>query len=143
MTDKQLKVKKWLNRAFDAEKKVKALGFCVQQCRERAESISVCYGNNDKSKSDGSTNVTENILIRLADAEMELSKQIIELLNISDEIKETIAKLQDDSLETIMIHRYILFHTVEKTAELTNYSVETVKRKQRQAIEKLTPFDTF
>lgn len=143
MTDKQLKVKKWLNRAFDAEKKAKALELCVQQCRERAESVSVCYGSNDKSKSDGSTNVTENILIRLADAEMELSKQIIELLDISDEVKETIAKLKDDSLETIMIHRYILFHTVEKTAELTNYSVETVKRKQRQAIEKLTPFDTF
>lgn len=141
MTDKELDFKKWLNRAFYAEKKVKALELCLQRCRERAENISVCYEHNDKSKS-SSENTTENILVRLADAEIELSKQIIELLDVLDEIKDSIAKLEDDSLETIMIHRYILFHTVNKTAKLTNFSIETVKLKQRQAIKKLAAFYT-
>ena len=36
---------------------------------------------------------------------------------------------------------HYLFHTIEQTAELMNYSVSTVKRKQSEAIRKLIPFE--
>ena len=133
MTVEQLEVKNWLNRAFYADKKVSALESLVKQLRERAQSVSVCYERNDTGKSSSAKNGVENAYMRLADTEMKLCNQIIELLDIIDEIR--------DDLETVMIHRYLLFHTVEETAELMNYSPETVKRKQRKAIEKLTPFD--
>lgn len=141
MTVEQLEVKNWLNRAFYADKKVSALESLVKQLRERAQSVSVCYERNDTGKSSSAKNGVENAYMRLADTEMKLCNQIIELLDIIDEIRDAIAKLKDDDLETVMIHRYLLFHTVEETAELMNYSPETVKRKQRKAIEKLTPFD--
>lgn len=134
-------VKKWLNRAFYADKKVNALKELVLQCRERAESVSVCCERNDIGKSKAVENGTENALIKLADTEQKLQRQILELIGTADEISNAIAKLNDDDLETVLIHRYILFHTVEETAEIMNYSPETVKRKQRKAIEKLTPFD--
>ena len=141
MTIEQLETKNWLNRAFYADKKVEVLKMRVQQCRERAQGLTACYSGNDSGKTDGSKNGTENALMRLADMEMKLTQQIIELLDITDEISEAIAKLNDNDLETVLMHRYILFHTIERTAEIMGYSPETVKRKQRKAIERLTPFD--
>lgn len=144
MTPKQLDIKKWLNRAFHANNKANALEALVKQLRERAQSVSVCYECNDIGKSSSTKNGVENAYMRLADTEMKLCNQIIELLDIDDEIRDVISKLNDNDLETVMIHRYLLFHTIEETAELINCSPETVKRKHRKAIEKLeklTPFD--
>lgn len=141
MTVEQLEIKHWLNRAFYADKKVEVLKMRVQQCRDHAQGLTACYSGNDSGKTDGSKNGTENALMRLADMEMKLTQQIIELLDITDEISEAIAKLNDNDLETVLMHRYILFHTIERTAEIMGYSPETVKRKQRKAIERLTPFD--
>ncbi len=138
MTAKEREVKYWLNRAFYADKKVKALEMLLRQCRERAESVSICCEGNDKGKSSGSKNGTEDALIKLVDTEQKLQRQIFELLDITDEISEAISKLKDDDLETVLIHRYILFHTIEETAEIMNYGRETVKRKTNQAIEKLS-----
>lgn len=134
----QLEIKYWLNRAFYADKKAKALEMRVKQCRERAQSVSICYEGNDKGKSSSSKNGTENALMRLADTEMKLNWQILELLEITDEIADAISKLEDDDLETVMIHRYLLFHTIEQTAEMMNYNERTVRRKQNKAIEKLS-----
>ena len=144
MTPKQLDIKKWLNRAFHANNKANALESLVKQLRERAQSVSVCYECNDTGKSSSAKNGVENAYMRLVDTEMKLCDQIIELLDIDDEIRDVISKLNDNDLETVMIHRYLLFHTIEETAELINCSPETVKRKHRKAIEKLeklTPFD--
>lgn len=138
MTVRQLEIKRWLNRAFYAEKKVKALKTFLRLCRERAEGLSVCCEGNDKGKCSGSKNGTEDALMKLVDTEHKLQRQIIELVAISDEIFDAISKIGDDDLETVLIHRYILFHTIEETAEIMNYGRETVKRKTNQAIEKLS-----
>lgn len=92
---------------------------------------------NIRGKTNGSKNDTENALMRLADMEMKLTQQIIELLDITDEISEAITKLNDNDLETVLIHRYILFHTIEQTAELMHYSTETIRRKTNAAIKKM------
>lgn len=137
MTVKQLEIKRWLNRAFYAEKKVVALKALLRQCRERTEGLSGFCEGNDKGKSSGRKNSTEDALIRLVDIEHKLQRQIIELADISGEIFDAISKINDDDLETVLIHRYILFHTIEETAEIMNYSSETVRRKTNKAIRKL------
>lgn len=134
-------IKHWLNRAFYADKKAKALDMLVRQCRERADGLSRSPEGNDKGRSDTAENGTENALMKLAEMECKAEALKAEAANVSDEIWEAILKLHDDDLVTVLIHRYILFHTIEQTAELMNYSPETVKRKQKHAIEKLTHFD--
>lgn len=137
---KELEVKTWLNRAFYADKKVKALEMLVEKRREQATSVSVCYECNDKGKSDGSKNSTEEALMMIAESELELLRNIRDLMRIANEVSYAIAQLHDDDLETVLIHRYLLFHTIEQTAELMNYSVRTIKNKQSKAIEKLCTF---
>lgn len=129
----------WLKRAFYADKKVKALDLLVKQCRERAEGING-KPKGDRGKSDSTANSTELSLLKLAELTESLERQKAELIQITDEISKTIAQLHDDDLETVLIHRYLLFHTVEQTAEILGYSVRAVKYKQNQAIEKLCTF---
>lgn len=130
--------KLWLNRAFYADKKVKALQMRVKQCRERAQSVSICYEGNDSGANGSAKNGTENAYMRLAEMEHTLRQEMYNLLNVFDEIDGAIKQLDNTDLETVLIHRFLLFHTIEQTAEYMNYSRETVKRKQNKAIEKLT-----
>lgn len=141
MTEKEFELKFWLNRAFYANKKAEALTTLVERYRERARGLTANWEGNDTGKSSGSQNGTENALANLLDHEERLLKQINELMKINDEITKAISLLESDDLESVMIHRYLLFHTIEQTAEALNYSVPTVKRKQIAAIKKLIPFE--
>lgn len=140
MTEKELDLRHWLNRAFYADKKAKALDMLVSQCRERATGL-VRYSENDACKNSTSKNGTESALMKLAEIEEKATAQKAEAVKVSAEIQDAISMLHDDDLEAVLIHRYLNFLTVDRTAEIMNYSSETIKRKQRAAIEKLTPFD--
>lgn len=137
MTENELAVRHWLNRAFYADKKVRALEMLAAQCRERAEGLVRYSEGKDTPKAATPQNGTESALMKLAEMEEKLQMQIAALVNVSDEISDAIAQLRDDDLETVLIHRYILFHTIEQTAEMMHYSTETVRRKTNKAISKL------
>lgn len=139
MTTQELDIRHWLNRAFYADKKAKALDMLVRQCRMRAEGLSRCSEGNDKGKSDSSENGTENALMKLAEMEQKVQELRIEAVNVTTEIWSAITSLQDDDLEAILISRYILFQTIEQTAESLGYEASTVKRKTAIAIKKLAP----
>ena len=141
MTPEEIKVKNWLNRAFYADKKIKALDMLLRASKMHAEGLDGTRQYNYTGKSDTRLNGTENAFLKIVDMESKFSEQKQELIKISDEISVAIAELHDDDLETVLIHRYLLFHTIEHTAELMHYSPETVKRKQKKAIEKLTRYD--
>ena len=138
MTVQEMEIKRWLNRAFYAEKKAKALDMLVAQCRARAEGLSHCGECNDTGRNSNRENGTENALMKLADMELKAEAQKVEAVKLSEEIQQAIAQLHDDDLETVLLHRYILFHTIEKTAELMHYDPKTVKRKTSVAIRKMS-----
>ena len=137
MTTAELELRHWLNRAFYADKKAKALDALVQQCRERAQGLTTNWECNDTGKSDGAENGTENALLRLAEIELKARLEKAEAVRISTEVYDAISKLDDDDLKSVLINRYILFYTIEQTAEIMNYAPRTVKLKQQQAIERL------
>ena len=66
-TIEELEMKAWLNRAFYANQKAKALEKLAEQCKERAQGLTVNWEQNDKGKSDGAVNGTENALLRLTE----------------------------------------------------------------------------
>ena len=69
MTEQELDLKHWLNRAFYADKKAKALDMLVAQCRERATGLVRASEGNDAGRSGTTKNGTENALIQLAEME--------------------------------------------------------------------------
>jgi len=135
----ELDMRHWLNRAFYADKKIKALDALIERHRERAQGLSVCSDGNDKGKSDGAKNGTENALLKLAELEEKAEAQRMQAVQELERVQNVISLLKDDDLETVLIHRYLLFETIEQTAEAMHYAARTVKKKQKQAIEKLCP----
>lgn len=138
MTENELDMKRWLNRAFYAEKKARALEMLVSQCRERAQGLSHSSEGNDTSHSSTPKNGTENAFMKLAETVEKAEAQKAEAACLVSEIWDAISQLHDDDLETVLIHRYILFHTIEQTAELLNYDTRTVYRKIEKAIKKMS-----
>lgn len=137
MTTEEIKVKNWLQRAFYADKKMQSLKMLLKASKMHAEGLSMCGDSNNKGKSDTVLNGTETAFLRVADTERKYSEQKREFENISGEISDAIALLHDEELETILIHRYLLFHTIEQIAEIMHYSVRSVQYKHKKAIEKL------
>jgi DNA-directed RNA polymerase specialized sigma24 family protein len=133
----ELELKHWLNRAFYADKKAKALDALAQQCRERAQGLTVNWECNDTGKSDSAQNGTENALMRLAEIEQKALDLRLECANILSETLAAIWKLEDDDLEAVLRNRYVLYYTIEQTAEIMNYHPNTVKGKVKKAIQKL------
>ena len=130
-------MKRWLNRAFYADKKITALNMLIVQCRERAQGLSRSSDTNEKGRSDTTNNNTESAIMKLVETERQAEEQRTNATNAVKEIQEAIAKLGDDDLETVLTHRYLLFHTIEQTADIMNYAPRTVRQKQKLAIEKL------
>lgn len=124
-----------LNRGFRANQKIKALEQYIEMSKQRITDVSVSYGNDGSSKSINAENGTENKIYGHLENEEEINAEIARLKKVPEEIRREIAKLNDDDLEAVLIHRYLNFRTHEQTAEIMGYSVESVKKKQKKAIE--------
>lgn len=136
MTENELK--NYLKRACYADKRIKVLESLINQCRINAQRLSKNGEYTDTAKNSKAENSTEKALLKLVENQQKYSDEIKNLENIKSEIMNLISKLNDSELETVLIHRYILFHTVEETAEIMNYSTRTVIRKIDTAIKKLS-----
>ena len=140
MTIEHLEKIAWLNRAFYAEKKVKALESIRKRDRERTQQITANYEGKDKGKSDGRKNGVEEALMMLAESDEKYDNALHDYSMLRREIETAIESLHDDELETVLIYRYLDYKDVEQIAECMNYSLSTVKRRHKKAIEKIEPF---
>ena len=134
MTAEQLKKIAWLERAFYAEKLARAY---IEKCeRERslAQRLSRTFSESSGSSSGNST---EDALIRLAVTERQTQEKLKELVRIREEISEAIQKISEPDLQAVLVWHYLNYFTFEQTAEKMHYSVPTIKRKHKQALEKI------
>lgn len=138
MTIEHLEKIAWLNRAFYAEKKVKALESIRKRDRERTQQISANYEGNDKGKSSGRKNGVEEALMMLAESDEKYDNALHDYSLLRREIETAIESLHDDELETIFMYRYLDYKTMEQIAEIMNYNERTIRRKHHSGIEKLS-----
>ena len=130
----EAKMRDYLEKHFYASKKIKALESERTQLRLSATGSAIIQeGSYTTTKENG----TERKLMSLADREKELDDEIFELKSLQQSIRQLIYSLQDDDLESVLIFRYISYHTEKQTAEELNYAVRTVQEKTKKAIRKL------
>lgn len=139
MTVEQLKKMEWLNRAFYAEQKLSALFAQRDRLRTLAERITVSYEGKYMDKPNAAENSVENALIKIADINISIDKEIQNLIEVYTEIDNAIQQIDDDVSQAILKRRYLAFETMEQIAENMNYEKRTVQRKHKSALEKLSP----
>ena len=132
MTENEMR--NYLESHFYASKKIKALEEERKQLRLNAAGVTISFEDSGTgSKSNG----TERKLMSLADDERELDEQISGLRDLQRKVRASIASLHDNDLESVLIYRYIAYHTEEETGEGLNYAQRTVQEKIKKAIKKL------
>lgn len=119
------------------EKKKEYIAFC----NERAGSIpGPSYGERINNPSPSHDAPFVKWVYRAIDAEEELKRLEEKAANARQEIETAIAKLEDETLQMILIYRYIDWLTWNEIAARVYYSDKTVRRKYDLAIE-LLEFD--
>lgn len=136
MTEEQTAKRNWLNRAFYAEKKLKALMHKYKCDKARAERVTAVYGGVDKGKSDSRENGTEMLLTLLADSKKEYDDYEQEYMSIRREIENKI-KVLDPITYSIFSYRYLDYLSMEQIAVEMNYSYETIKNKHKNGLSSL------
>lgn len=113
------------------EKKKEYIAFC----NERAGSIpGPSYGERMNNPSPSHDAPFVKWVYRAIDAEEELKRLEDKAKNAKQEIETAIAKLEDETLQMILIYRYIDWLTWNEIATRVYYSDKTVRRKHDLAI---------
>lgn len=113
------------------EKKIEYIAFC----NERAGSIpGPSYGERINNPSPSHDAPFVKWVYRAIDAEEELKRLEDKAKNAKQEIETAIAKLEDETLQMILIYRYIDWLTWSEIATRVYYSDKTVRRKHDLAI---------
>lgn len=134
MNTEQLDKIEWLNRAFYANNKIKALEAVRNENKSIAERCTAAYENSGGS-SGANDNSQEKILHKICDNNIAIQNEIEKLCGIRKEIEDAISGMNDIDLESILKCHYICYMTWEETAEYLGYSVRTVIRKHKRALD--------
>lgn len=132
--DKKTYLCRYHNLLEKIEKKKEYIDFC----HERAGAIpGPCYGERINNPSPSYEAPFVKWIYRAIDAEDEL-KDLEEKAKLAkQEIETVISKLEDETLQMILVYRYIDWMTWSEIAVKVYYSDKTIRRKHDLAIDML------
>lgn len=138
MTEAEMKIKDWLNRAYIANNNINAL-ICEQNTlRRRLEGGGISYENIGAGRSDSYQNSREAQLCKLAELSKEIDGEIDSFVDILKEIKTGLKDKLPPDLYAIASYRFLSFLKIKEIAEETNYSEKQVARKLREILRKMS-----
>ncbi len=131
--------KEYLSRYHNLQLRIGKKKEYIAFCRERADSIpGPCYGERVGTNPNRNTEAPfEKWIIRALDAEHELKDLEAKAEKVKFEIESTIAKLEDETMQMILVYRYIDWLTWIEISNKIYWSIATVKRKHEAAIDAL------
>lgn len=136
MTDEQLEKIAYLNRAFYADNKIKALEAVRLRNKSIAERCTASYENSGGT-SGGHENSQERILHQICDDDLKIAEQIDNLLNCRRDVQTAIAEVKNDEYETILYMRYLAYMGMQEIADTLHYDRKTITRKHLSALDKV------
>ena len=131
--------KEWLNRGYKLDKEINAL--LKEQSAALTRATGSTCGTNAERVQTSRRNTTEDRFINYASYSELIDNRIDELYAIKQEILSAINKVDDAVLRTLLIEKYVNFHTWEQIACNMNYSyvhvVHNLHPKALNAISKI------
>ena len=112
--------KEWLNRGYKLDKEINAL--LKEQSAALTRATGSTCGTSAERVQTSRMNITEDRFINYASYSELIDNRIDELYAIKQEILSAINKVDDAVLRTLLIEKYVNFHTWEQIACNMNYS---------------------
>lgn len=125
-------IKKWLSRAKKADEEINAL--LSEQARALTHATSTTAHSGSEKVQTSNVNTSESKFVSYAAYSDLIDKRIDRLYEIKKEILENVNKLDDATLRTILILRYLNFQTWEMIACKMNYSYMQICRLHGKAL---------
>lgn len=117
-------VKEWLNRGWELDKEINQLLQSQREALTRATKTT-CTSADEKVQT-SKNNTTENKFVSYAEYSDMADKRIDELYEIKKEILAAVKELEDSTLRTLLVARYINFKTWEQIAADMHYSYKHI-----------------
>lgn len=136
MTEEQLEKIAYLNRAFHADNKIRALEAIRMKNKSIAERCTASYENSGGS-SETHINSQEQILHQICDDDMKIAQMLRELVECRGDIQNAISYVKNDELETILNMRYLAYMSVQEIADELHYDKRTILRKHLKALDRV------
>ncbi len=128
--------KEWLNRGWKLNNEINQLLEAKRKAFELATKAAT--GTAEERVQTTKTNTSENRMIRLADYDIEIDRQIDKLVAIKHEILTAISAVEDPTCRALLVARYINFKTWEDIAEDIDKSERWVRTNIHQrALKKM------
>lgn len=127
--------KKWLERGRNLNDEINALITAQRQALELACKTS--SGSTDDRVQTSRRNTSEDRFISYADYERLICDKIDRLYQVQCEITEAIYQVDNSTLRTVLVERYINFNTWEQIAVNMHYSYMHICRLHGAALEKI------
>ena len=124
--------KEWLSRARNMDEEINAL--ISEQERALTNATSTVANSGSEKVQTSNVNTSENKFVSYAAYSELIDKRIDRLYEIKKEILENVNKLDDATLRTILILRYLNFQTWEMIACRIYYSYKQVCRLHGKAL---------
>ncbi len=131
-----MNVKDYLSRYHNLIVEISRKRDYIFFCRERSSIIPGPSYGDDVPKSPNRNREAPFVKWKLKaiDAESELARMEKEACKVKFEIESTIAGLEDESLQMILVLRYIDWMTWGRISRRLNWSVATIKRRHDEAL---------
>lgn len=127
--------KQWLERGRNLNNEIETLLTAQQRALELACKTS--SGSTDDKVQTSRRNTSEERFISYADYERLINDKIDKLYQVQREITDAIYRVDNSTLRTVLVERYINFNTWEQIAVNMNYGYRHVCRLHGEALNKI------
>lgn len=134
-----MKAKEYLMQAYKLDKQIQSNIDEVELLKEMASSISSpSWEENTSSQINGGQAKFVKTLQKIEELQMKISEELVALMNLKTEIRETINALSNVDERMVLKYRYIHNYTWEQIAEEMNADRATVIRWHNNGISNIT-----
>lgn len=125
--------KEYLKQAYYLDKCINSKLSQIATLRTLATKCTATFTDTPRNPNKNST--MADILDRLIDLEIELSKEIDEFVDLKLEIEQVIKKANNPEYQILLEMRYLNFRTWGEIANEMNYGIDNVYRIHRKALD--------
>lgn len=137
MNKQQIATKNYLMRAYRIDQRIANKMEQIEKLNDLATKATTTYGDMPGSPN-RNIHRMEDAICKIIDIKGKINQDILELVEIKDQIMESIKSVQDPELQLLLELRYLNYVSWEKIALQMNFSIDNIFKLHKKALDEIT-----